>query len=115
MITVKCIEDDRGCIRLTIRGHAGSAPYGHDLICAGVTSLAYAAANAVKNLYESGKIKDTPLIYLTPGEAEIAAVPVKTHRCEVKTSLWTVQCGLAVLADSYPQHIKVLEYMHHKE
>lgn len=115
MITVKCIEDERGCIRLTIKGHADAAPYGHDLICAGVTALAYAAAQAVKDLYEDGKIKDAPMACLLPGEAEIAAKPVKAYRQEVRTSLWTVQCGLRVLANSYPQHIKVQEYLRDNE
>lgn len=112
MITVKCIEDERGCIRLTIKGHSDAAPYGHDLICAGVTALAYAAAQSIKSLYESGKVKDTPMVYLTPGEAAIAATPVKAFRQEVRTALWTVQCGLRVLAESYPQRIQVQEYLH---
>lgn len=112
MITVKVVEDERGCFRMTIRGHSGSAPYGHDLICAGVTALAYAAAQSVKSLYESGKIKDTPMVYLTPGEAEICATPVGVHHTEVWTALWTVQCGFRVLAESYPKYINVQEFLH---
>lgn len=112
MITVNCIEDDRGYIRLTIKGHSGAAPAGQDLICAGVTALAYAAAQSIKSLYEGGKVEDTPMVYLTPGEAEIAAKPVRAHQQEVRTALWTVQCGLRVLAESYPKHIQVQEYLH---
>ena len=115
MITVKIVEDERGCVRMTIRGHSDSAPYGHDLICAGVTALAYAAAQSVKSLYEGGKIKDAPMVYLTPGEAEIAATPVGAYHKEVRTSLWTVQCGLRALAESYPQHITVQEYLHDQD
>lgn len=115
MITVKVVEDERGCIRMTIRGHAGSAPCSHDLICAGVTALAYAAAQSVESLYEGGKIKDAPMVYLTPGEAEIAATPVGAFHKEVRTSLWTIQNGLRVLAESYPQHITVQEYLHDQD
>ncbi len=111
MITVKFIEDDRGCIRLTIKGHSGAAPYGQDLICAGVTALTYAAAQAAQSLHERGKIRETPMVCLNPGDAQIAVIPAEGHHSEVRASLWTVQCGLMALAESYPQHIEVQEYL----
>jgi hypothetical protein len=35
---------------IEISGHAGSGPVGHDLVCAGVSSIVIGAANALKNL-----------------------------------------------------------------
>lgn len=103
MITVKCMEDSRGCIRLTIRGHADSAPVGQDLVCAGVSTLAYAAGEAVRQMSESGKLLEES-VQLTPGNAEIMALPVAEYRQEVWNSFWTVLCGLKVMARSFPQY-----------
>lgn len=102
MIHVKCIEDSKGCIRLTIRGHAESAPAGQDLVCAGVSALAYAAGEAVKQMSESGKLLEES-VELTPGDAEIIALPVAEYRQEVWTVFWTVLCGLKVIARSFPE------------
>lgn len=102
MITVKCLEDSKGCIRLTIRGHAESAPAGQDLVCAGISALAYAAGEAVDRLAESGKLLEES-VKLTPGDAEIMALPVAEFRYEVWTVFWTVLCGVNVIARSFPE------------
>ncbi|MFC4388361.1 ribosomal-processing cysteine protease Prp [Gracilibacillus marinus] len=36
----------------TITGHAGSGPYGHDLVCAAVSAVSFGAVNAVLELCE---------------------------------------------------------------
>lgn len=102
MITVKCMEDSKGCIRLTIRGHAASAPAGQDLVCAGVSALAYAAGEAVRKMSESGKLLEES-VQLIPGEAEVMALPVAECRHEVWTVFWTVLCGLEAMIRSFPE------------
>ena len=102
MITVKCLEDSKGCIRLTIRGHADSAPAGKDLVCAGVSALAYAAGEAVNQMSEMGKLLEES-VQLNPGDAEIMALPVAEYRYEVWNSFWTVLCGIKVIARSFPE------------
>lgn len=107
MITVKFIEDDRGCIRLTIKGHSGAAPAGQDLICAGVTTLAYTAAQAVRFYESQGKLRQSPIIHLQEGEAEITAEPLPDTRAELLLTYWTIQCGIHVLSQSYPDHVQL--------
>ncbi|SER74523.1 hypothetical protein SAMN04487944_10986 [Gracilibacillus ureilyticus] len=36
----------------TITGHAGSGPYGHDLVCAAVSAVSFGAVNSVLQLCE---------------------------------------------------------------
>lgn len=51
MITLKVCRDTAGRIEnFTMRGHAGSGPYGFDLVCAGASAVIFGALNAVESL-----------------------------------------------------------------
>ena len=51
MITAAIERDQKGSIRsLRVSGHSGYAEAGSDIICAGVSSLCYAAANALEDI-----------------------------------------------------------------
>ncbi|PWU68347.1 MULTISPECIES: ribosomal-processing cysteine protease Prp [Gracilibacillus] len=41
-----------------IKGHAGSGPYGHDLVCAAVSAISIGAVNAVLSLCEMDLLID---------------------------------------------------------
>ena len=56
---IQVIYDPEGC-RLELQGHAGSAPWGQDLICAGVSTLAlslqdYAGSRGGSCFLQAGK------------------------------------------------------------
>ncbi|HET7578269.1 MAG TPA: ribosomal-processing cysteine protease Prp [Bacillales bacterium] len=45
------IERKQGrIVSFTIRGHAHSGPYGHDLVCAGLSAVSIGTENAVESL-----------------------------------------------------------------
>ncbi|KAB8134736.1 ribosomal-processing cysteine protease Prp [Gracilibacillus oryzae] len=47
------IERKQSAIKsFTVTGHAGSGPYGHDLVCAAVSAVSFGAVNAVLQLCE---------------------------------------------------------------
>lgn len=52
MIKVKIYRQDKNnyITAFEISGHAGSGPYGHDLVCAAVTAVSFGAVNAVIKL-----------------------------------------------------------------
>ena len=51
MITAAFERDQKGSIRsFRVSGHSGYAEAGSDIICAGVSSLCYAAANALEDI-----------------------------------------------------------------
>lgn len=100
-------DNSRGCIKLRIRGHAGSAPRGEDLVCAGVSALALTAGQCAALLYERGLLKRDPMIRLHSGDAIVALTPKKEALAEVIMCFWTVQCGMYALQQQYPEYIKL--------
>ncbi|MBQ5642277.1 MAG: ribosomal-processing cysteine protease Prp [Bacteroidaceae bacterium] len=113
MIEIKFYSDSRGGIHMTLHGHASAAPKGEDLICAACTTLAYTAAQAVKDMYVLGKLIKSPKIKIRRGKAKIIATPKEESLAEALQVFRTVQCGAKVLAHNYPKYVR-LEMMHSK-
>lgn len=81
--------------RLTLRGHAGYAPRGRDIVCAAVSALFWALA---ETLEEKKAVQE---ITVRQGAATIAA----KEGCEAELAL--VQRGLSMLAVKYPQCVQI--------
>ena len=94
-------------IHMTLKGHAESAPYGADLICSAATMLAYTVAQAVQFMYEAGKLKKKPKIYLRAGRANIIVTPKEEDYAEALHTFYVAQCGIHLLAHNYPEHVKL--------
>ena len=108
MITAKFYQKpDNGSIHMTLRGHAGTAPKGEDLVCSAATMLAFTVAQAVKFLYEQGQLKKKPKIHITDGSATIIATPTEEGYAPVLHTFWVAQCGIHVLQQNYPQNVKL--------
>ena len=108
MITAKFyLKPSNGSIHMTLKGHAGAAPKGEDLICASATMLAYTVAQAVQFMHEQGKLKKKPKISLREGNATIIATPNEETYAEALHTFWVAQCGIHVLAHNYPQNVKL--------
>lgn len=98
------IEYNRKKISLTIKGHAESGEYGHDLVCAACSQSAYTFATAVMNLKEYGQ---EPKIALACGDAKIVFKPYKEHKEMVLFALDNIAIGFKLLANSYPEKVKL--------
>ena len=90
--------------RVTIEGHANSGDPGHDLVCAGVSALAYTLAANVGNLEARGIVR-RPTVVLEPGKAEIAAKAKPSHKATADLTFQAVCVGFEVLAANYPQYV----------
>ena len=70
MIKANIKESKNGSITLSIKGHAGAAEEGHDIVCSSVSILAYTLAQYVSNCFEKGYIKCIMLLedgaFITP-------------------------------------------------
>ena len=111
MITARFYQKpSNGSIHMTLKGHAGSAPKGEDLICSAATMMAYTVAQAVQFMYSSDKLKKKPKIHIKDGEATIIATPKEDAYAEALIAFWVAQCGIHVLAHNYPQNV-TLEYL----
>ncbi len=108
MIAAKFYRNpDKGTVHMVLKGHAGAAPKGEDLICASATMLAYTTAQAVQFLYENGLLKRKPRIRLRDGQAEVIATPTEDGYAPVLHTFWVAQCGVHVLAHNYPGHVRL--------
>ena len=100
-----------GSLHMKATGHAGAASKGQDLVCAGVSTLAQTLAEAVERLYYQGMLRRCPRVELYEGNAEIIAQPKPDFRAEAAMVFWTVQNGIAALAESFPENVALEEVM----
>ena len=107
MITVRFYRKRQGSVHMVMDGHAGAAPKGKDLVCAGASMLAYTAGQAVRFLYEQGKLRCRPRITIHEGSAVIIATPKGDFEGEVLFLFWVVQAGIYVLARNYPGCVRL--------
>lgn len=90
--------------RLTIEGHANSGEQGHDLVCAGVSVLAYTLAANVGNMEANDLIRN-PVVKLDNGCAEISCEPKRKAGAFVSRIFEAVCVGFEMLDHDYPQYI----------
>lgn len=85
-----------GKTNLTIRGHAGSGPYGQDLVCCAVSALTLTLAVNLKQ-------KEQAVICLQPGDTEIFSAPTPEAE-QVFDCIWK---GFEVFAQMFPENVSV--------
>ena len=90
--------------RVTIEGHALSGVPGHDLVCAGASTLAYTLAANVVNLQEKAYVMDAKAS-LEPGKAEISCRPKSKYIAIVGIIFKAVCIGFELLARDNPEYI----------
>lgn len=108
MVTVK-IRDDRKRHRTTLRmqGHAGADTEGKDLVCAAVSTLAYTLAQTMMCLYADGKLLHEPALRLEKGDVLVEVHPTTDGYAEVLYAFYVIRVGLALLAKTYPEYVRV--------
>ena len=90
--------------RVTVNGHAGSAPYGEDLVCAAVSGLVYALDANIRRLQSMGVVRDV-VITAESGKAEIACKCRRKHEATVTLIYDAICLGFSELEEEYPQYI----------
>lgn len=81
--------------RLVVQGHAGYAPAGEDIVCAAASALVYALAETLR---ETGRLAG---LEIRKGYAEV------TGAGDCGGDFGLVCRGLAMLAEQYPQCVKM--------
>lgn len=90
---------------LEVTGHAGWAPRGSDLVCAGVSVLTATLAAAVTELWEQGRLNTQPEIAMGKGKAKILC---REETPEALQAFQTVLSGYRLLARQYPQNVVLI-------
>ena len=87
---------------LTVKGHAQSAPKGQDLVCAAASTLAFTAAEALRDEAE----RFYPSVVQRPGELRITCEPASGSRKACRRLLDTIWVGFEILANEYPDYVR---------
>lgn len=91
------IEQTDGCI--TVTGHAGYAPIGHDIVCAGVSALVTAFVASVEELTTDEIQAD-----ITAGNAVIRYENLSARAQLLMDSFFL---GVGMIADEYGEFVQV--------
>lgn len=90
--------------RVTVEGHAGSGPEGHDLVCAAASALALTLAGNVSYMQAQEAVYDV-VIELKEGNAEIQCTPYRRYKDSVSQIYRAICVGFELLATKYPENI----------
>lgn len=90
---------------LELTGHAGSAPAGQDLVCAGVSVLAYTVTQMVSDL--ASVMTEPSTIEMSSGRTVVECSPSRDHAEEIDVVFATILCGLRLLSAQYPNYVQV--------
>lgn len=85
---------DSGQLVFTVRGHAGAAPKGEDLICAAATILARALGETVKG---------DKYLRIQDGEFVLRCEPTAENMAYFNV----IDKGFVLLEKQYPEYIKI--------
>ena len=85
--------------RISIQGHAGFAPHGQDIVCAGVSTLAQTLIASIEQM------TDDQIEYETaPGMVDIRYGKLSEKS---KTLIVSFFVGCNLIAATYPDHVRV--------
>lgn len=95
MIEVSVRKDN-----ITVSGHAGYAPAGQDIVCAGVTTLTQTLIKSIEDLTQD-KIK----YQISPGRVDIK---YRNLTEKSRTLMDSFFIGICMIADEYPDYVRVM-------
>lgn len=109
MISVKFDKNESTkTLKLKVKGHAGQAEVGKDIVCASASILAYTVAQIVTFMYEQGKLTKKPVIKIKEGDANVTC-QVKTDEdfAEALHAYFVTSVGYSLLVHNYPQYVEL--------
>lgn len=106
MIEVQYWNGADGSRNLQMQGHAGAAPKGQDLVCAGASTLALTLGRAAA-LMEEEMLARPALVRLEAGDTAISVLPRREWASSADAIFWTILLGLSRLAQAYPQYVQL--------
>lgn len=107
MTTVQVRRDENGVCGLSVKGHAGYAKSGQDIVCAAASVLITTCANALQSVADI-----TPQLEVTEKPALIAVnlpkglSPAQDH--DARIILNTILQGFQDIAAQYPRYLQII-------
>lgn len=106
MLTVT-FENDGKKLTLKLKGHAGQADIGRDIVCAATSILTYTVAQIVKYESKNGGLKNPPTIKLKKGNAIVSCEPTEEKYAELLHSYCVAEVGYTLIQHNYPQYVEL--------
>lgn len=101
-------NNDSRELKMTVKGHAGQADVGHDIICASASILAYTVAQVLKAMHSHGDLTEEPKIRLNSGDAVVSCrVKEDNNYAEALHTFFVAQVGYSLLAHNYPNFVEL--------
>ncbi len=94
---------------IEIKGHAGYAESGCDIVCSALSMLTYCLKTAIETAEEEGKLKEYRYNE-KPGYAKIRCVPCDFAQKEIDFFLSVIKSGFEALSVQYPDNVKIQDY-----
>ena len=101
MILVKLQRKKTEISKITVSGHAESAPYGEDLICAAVSSIVIGTLNAIEEMAEGSCHIDS--------DTHKTTIEVKKQNSKLPIILEVMMYQLRSITESYPEYLEIKE------
>lgn len=110
MINVKIIKKEDFIKSIFIDGHANMAQYGYDIVCAGVSTLAYSLINYFEEVLEIEK-SELNFVAIENEESSIFSINVE-NECiykdeRVNLGFKFFEIGIKSLVNSYGKYIEL--------
>ncbi len=107
MVNVNICRDKAGNIKkFVVKGHAGYAKAGRDIVCAAVSAVAYTAAGALDELIGiKDFFEERDGFMLCSIDVDIS--PEQQH--DAKIIMAAAQVGFKQIELAYPKHVKVMD------
>jgi len=102
-----CRTPDGEIVEFVATGHAGSGPYGHDLVCSAVSAVVQTAVCGLKEVLDL-----RPMVEQKSGFLRCRLAPAEQtaeEREKGQVVLATMVAGLKGIAASYPGYLVVKE------
>ena len=89
-------------------GHTRYAPYGQDVVCAGLSALFFTLLRSVSYMEEEGECTDA-YCSVAPGAAFAAFCIYEEFYEKNSTAVEAIIDGFRMMAEQYPDHVKIFE------
>ena len=95
-------------LSLRLKGHAGYAEIGKDIVCASATILAYTVAQFVTEAEHKGDLLSPPQVQLESGDTIISCEPNDDAFYAVRNVYLFAVLGYRILEHNYPQYVRLM-------
>jgi hypothetical protein len=103
MISIEISKNSDGTYKkIIIQGHANSAKYGKDIVCAGVSAIVFGSLNAIEQ-----KASSMPEIKISDGDDGLVSID-KIYDIKAQEIIDIMIIQLKTVEESYSKYIKVI-------